>query len=151
MGARILEEEGLHTGLVLIPIPNCSCVLTTESSRTARLATEIAERSGLVREVADVLRWNEVMPSASSEQGPRDPAELYPHLRLRQALGRSRRLHILIDDVLTTGGHLRACAAFLLAKGARVGLAVCGAKSDPVAQASPFERREDELDDFVPD
>ena len=96
-----------------------------------------------------VLRWDEPMPSASQEQGPRDPAELYPHLELRGTLRHRQRTHVLVDDVLTTGGHLRACAAFLASRGVVAGFAVCAARSDPAPQVNPFQDRVDALDDFV--
>jgi hypothetical protein len=149
MAAQILAEQHVNKGTVLVPIPNCDCTQAVQSSRTAALAEAVARQSDLVEGLADVLRWDEVMPSASSEKGPRDPFILYAHLHLTDRLN-THRAHVLIDDVLTTGGHIRACAAFLRANGAPVRLVICGARSDATPQDDPFQIRVDELDDFVP-
>jgi len=37
---------------------------------------------------------------------------------------------VLIDDVLTSGGHLRAAAAFVRDHGLTVAIAVCAGKAD---------------------
>ena len=73
MGSRVLDEAGFACPIILIPIPNSECTTEVEHSRIATLAHEIRERSGLAQGVADVLRWDEPMPSASQEQGPRRP------------------------------------------------------------------------------
>jgi hypothetical protein len=56
--------------------------------------------------------------------------------------------YVLVDDVVTSGGHLRACAAFLHNHGARVERAICAARSDHDPPDDPFGRRVDELPDF---
>ena len=150
MGSRILKEADLAAPIILIPVPNSACTLDSERSRIATLAHAIRKRSDLVQDVADVLHWDEPMPSASEHMGPRDPSDLYPHLRLRSTLRHRHRTHVLVDDVLTTGGHIRACAAFLASRGIVAKFAVCAARSDPNPQANPFRDRSDDLDDFEP-
>ena len=150
MGARVLEDErGLHGQVVLVPVPNSECTGSVTRSRTAALAVALKDRSEQVHAVDDFVRWDRVMPSASQDGGPRHPAVLYPHLRVRgRPTIQTRYRHVLIDDVLTSGGHLRAVAAFLRSRGAKVVLAICGARTDSVPQADPFLRRVDELEDF---
>jgi predicted amidophosphoribosyltransferase len=147
--ALILETE-IHRGqVILVPVPNSSCTVSVANSRTAALAQAIADRSARVHSVEDIVRWDQRMPSAHAEDGPRDPTELYPHLRLRRIPTR-RHDYVLIDDVLTSGGHLRALAAYLQSRGANVVLAVCALRADSIPQGDPFSRREDELEDFEP-
>ena len=152
MGSRILHDADLADPVILVPIPNSECTMGIQHSRTAALARAIRERSDQVPEegVADVLRWDEPMPSASGQNGPRAPAVLYPHLRLQPTPHRRQGTHVLVDDVWTTGGHIRACAAFLSRQGIVAEFAVCAARSDPTPQDDPFQERVDELPDFVP-
>jgi hypothetical protein len=151
MGAQILSDKRLRNPVVLVPVPNSECTLTVRDSRTAALAHAVQERTDVVEAIDDFVRWDQVMPSASKDDGPRHPAILFPHLRIRgrQAI-RSKCSYVIIDDVLTSGGHLRAVAALLRSKGARVAFAICGARADSVPQTNPFERRIDELEDFEP-
>ena len=111
---RIRRELGTLR-VVLVPIPNCDCVQGTPSSRTRALADAIAKRTG-VATVADVLRWSKKMLSAH-KGGPRAPSLLYPALRLPAAWTPSNRQYVLIDDVSTSGGHIRACAGKLRSAG----------------------------------
>ena len=150
MGSRILMEADLTSPLVLIPVPNSACTLTSAQSRIAKLAHAIQTQCELVQDVADVLRWDQPMPSASQRMGPRDPSDLYPHLELLGTLSQRNGTYVLIDDVLTTGGHIRACSAFLARRGVVATFAVCAARSDPNPQDNPFRDRVDELDDFEP-
>ncbi len=95
-----------------------------------------------------------LMPTAHQAGGTRDPQELYGRLRL--ALGKlppEIGSVILVDDVLASGGHLRAAAAFLADCGAEVVAAVCAGRVDDSrdGQLEPFSMHQDALPDFVPD
>jgi hypothetical protein len=148
MVVPLLRQELATTRVVLVPIPNCDCTEDVTASRTSALATAVARRASGVL-VSDVLRWRRRLPPARSGQGSRDPVSLYQNLRLRPGWGPLSRPYVLVDDVVTTGGHLRACAAFLHNHGAKVERAICAAKSDPYPPANPFRRRIDELPDFA--
>ena len=60
---------------------------------------------------------------------------------------------VLVDDVLASGGHLRAAAAFLSDCGSNVIAAVCAGRADDteVDDLEPFKTRADVLPDFVSD
>lgn len=142
--------------IALVPIPDARCALHTAAIPRARglaeaLAASLPQGKACV---LDVLRWAEVMPRAHASGGTRDPQELYSGLRLTtRTLPADGRDVILIDDVIASGGHLRAAAAFLVDCGARVLGAVCAGRADDTdaADADPFRVRTDVLPDFFPD
>jgi hypothetical protein len=147
MVVPLLRQELATTRVVLVPVPDCGCTEELLESRTSALAIAIARRASAVI-VSDILRWCRRMPPARSGHGSRDPASLYQNLRLRPGWEPVSRPYVLVDDVVTTGSHLRACAAFLHNHGARVERGVCAAKSDPDPSNDPFRRRIDDLPDF---
>lgn len=91
-------------------------------------------------------------PPAHLIGGTRDPQELYSLFRLR-ARDLPRLPLVLIDDVLPSGGHLRAAAAFLAHCGAQVHMAICAGRAEltPSPLERPFSVRTDVLPDFVAD
>jgi hypothetical protein len=133
--------------LILVPIPNSSCTTTNgKVPRTTRLAKALAVQLG--GEVWDRLRWKTIM-TPSSQGGTRDPQELYDNLVVTKEPPPKGSL-VLIDDVRTTGAHLRAAAARLVEKGARVPLAVCAARTVLNQDQEPFSIVEEQLEDFKP-
>jgi hypothetical protein len=138
MGAEMLVSEGLDAAPVFVPIPNSQCVVATPSSRTRHLADALAYRFGDSL-VLDVLRFDQPMHSAHGQQGSRDARSLYLHMRLTEALHRDRP-HVLVDDVVATGGHIAAAQAVLRAYGAEVAVAVCAASAERTPHPAPFDR-----------
>jgi orotate phosphoribosyltransferase len=57
---------------------------------------------------------------------------------------------VLVDDVVTSGGHLRACAAKLTVDGAGVPLAVCAGRTLYDQEKDAFEIVEESLKDYEP-
>jgi hypothetical protein len=139
--------------VAFVPLPNSSCAVNTDQPPRTRkladaLATHILTGDAIV---ADILRWDTPLPSAHEAGGTRDPQLLYPRLRLVGDVPAGRRI-VLIDDVLTSGGHLRAAAAFLEAQGATVAGAVCAGRADDgLTVTNAFAPRTDTLESFVYD
>jgi hypothetical protein len=141
---------------VLIPVPDAACGLTNDHlSKVVPLATAVvAALPAGKATVRDVLRWTKAMPSAHHAGGTREPQELYGRLRLvLPMLPLDGTPIVLIDDVIASGGHLRAAAAFLRDSGAEVIAAVCAGRADETAanDVDPFTMRTDVLPDFVSD
>jgi hypothetical protein len=96
-------------GAYLIPIPTASCLAIGDDPKGRTLANVVAERlQGF--EALDALHWNEQFVKAS-KGGPRDPDILFGNVQVRTDL--EKRPVILIDDVITGGGHAIACARAL--------------------------------------
>lgn len=106
--AGVVAAKGLRSGL-LVPVPSSTCLELGADPKGARLAKEVADRvPGF--SAASMLHWNVEYPKAS-EGGPRDVPTLYENLRIQDGLPPQQI--ILIDDVVTTGGHAIACARAL--------------------------------------
>lgn len=153
--SEIVYDVGPRYGLVvpvaLVPVPNSRCDVGCETPpRTRDQASALAEALGPGAIVADVLRWSVRLPPASSSSGTRDPQELYEKLRLIGGLPGGERAVVLVDDVLTSGGHLQACATLLRYSGLDVRLAVVAGRSDRAQVPEPFAPRLDYLSDFTP-
>ena len=139
---------------ILVPIPNASSTLSSEPPRTFAQAQFVAQQLAAGAEAIDLFRWREAMPSANSAGGTRDAGELYEALVVRPEARRvlqARRPYVLIEDVLTSGGHLQACDAALESLvGRRAAIALVAGVSDDEHVEDPFAMRVREIDDFVP-
>lgn len=147
--AEYLAAQPPEAPIFLVPVPGSKVdVHFAGAPRTAQLAQAIADAVNEGAFVADVLRQVATIPSANEEGGTRDAAALFANLVLTEDVdGLSV---ILVDDVLTSGGHMQACAAKLRAAGATVLMAIVAARSDKNQVPEPFAVRVEELVEYEP-
>lgn len=87
------------------------------------------------------------MPSANVQGGTRNPEVLLKNLAVT---GRVRGATVvLVDDVLTSGGHLQACSALLRQHGAEVEMAFCAGRADDTQPDDLFAIRVEEIPDLA--
>ncbi len=135
--------------VALVPVPNRHAVHGTAADfPTARLAQQIADAVGHRVQVATELWWDQEMEPAS-EGGPRFAQQLYPHL-ITEASG-AVGPRVLLDDVLTGGGHLRASAARLREIGHDPQYAICCGRTCHEQLENPFAVQVEVLHDFDPE
>ena len=149
MAYAYLAQKQTPAPLVLVPVPNSSCVLNTNSiPRTFFQAQALAMR--LVQAtVLDCLRWKVAKEKASGGGGgTRNPQLLYDNLALIVPVPKSNI--ILVDDVSTTGGHLQASRAMLTGQGAQCDLAICAARTVWDQSEEPFSTLEQQVSDWWP-
>lgn len=142
-------KEHHDEAIVLVPVPNSSAIEgAADDFRTFELARRIAAAAGGKIVAQDELRWTEPMHPAS-QGGERAVHELYP--KLAATLQADPKLdRMLIDDVLTSGGHLQAAAARLRKNGLKVcGGIVCGRTCRQQLEM-PYQVPPEELDDYDP-
>jgi hypothetical protein len=151
MISDVAQGHGLSSPAVIVPVPNSCCHVgwplpprTLEQAHA--LASELEQ--GLI--VLDALRWSESLLSASAGGGQREPQHLFDRLRVVQEFPAGGLPCILVDDVLTSGGHLQACAAVLRARGHPVELALVAGRALRAQVAEPFTVRVEVLADFTP-
>lgn len=145
MVADYVRAERHDAHVALVPVPGSKCdVHFVGQPRTVILAAAIARALDEEPTVRDVLRWKAAMPSANAQGGTRNPQVLLHNLAVTGTV-RGAAV-VLIDDVLTSGGHLQACAALLRQHGANVRMALCAGRADETQPADPFAIRVEDAD-----
>lgn len=123
--SSILQRDARDGGVIVVPVPSKDAVIgNTEATRHSDMIADAFANITDKPMVLDVLRFSEKLTKAS-EGGPRSPEALQPKLRIVGEL--PKKPIVLLDDVLTNGGHLRAARRLLTEAGHTVvyGLA-CG-------------------------
>lgn len=102
-----LDSKGLVDSLVLIPIPSSGYTVGDRALKTTphALALNIARRYVDQPLVVQALAWSEPMEKCRNG-GSRVPGYLYSKLRLVEDVPQGNI--VFVDDVLTSGGHLKA-------------------------------------------
>ena len=143
----ILDMQRLSGPLLLIPVPDSHCTLPTEVPRTRRLAEVVSTHaSGSV--IFDALRWRRAM-RPSHRGGTRDPEDLNHNLVLLGPIPLGTP--VIVDDVVTTGNHIRAAAAKITSANIHCGLALCAIRITCVPVDTPFRPQAEIISDFYPE
>ncbi|MET4279486.1 MULTISPECIES: hypothetical protein [unclassified Bradyrhizobium] len=129
---------------ILIPIP-CSktIVASPEDFRTFKIAQELAARVPNAT-ATSVLRFVEPRPSSREEGGSRDPNIIYASLTLTRAIPAGQV--VLIDDIMTSGGHFIAASWEPDDHGLAAQFALAGGRSLDAQIDDPFAVAPEDLD-----
>jgi hypothetical protein len=144
--ALILDMQRLPRPLVLIPVPDSHCTLPADTPRSMSLAEAVATHTSQSG-VFDGLRWRRAM-KPSHRGGTRDPEELSDNLVLLGSIPFGTP--VIVDDVVTTGNHLRAAAAKIISADMHCGLALCAVRITRVPVDAPFRPKAEIIPDFCP-
>ena len=139
--------------VVFVPVPGskATTIATVKEGPTHRLAVAVSQRIPGSFAIP-LLCWAQPIPSASKEGGSRDPRILYPllHTVTHTSVPDQARV-FLVDDVLTSGGHIRACEAVLRnVHSIHVEGALCLARTVEVEEERALETRTTDYERFQP-
>jgi hypothetical protein len=129
---------------IIIPIPSSKSTLQSPPTfRTAVIAQKIAALCTNTLPFPS-LRFEAERPNSRKEGGSRSTATLYQALQLSAKLPAGQL--ILLDDVLTGGGHLRAAAWKVEDAGGKVEQAFCCGRSLETQVEDPFSLAPEVID-----
>jgi hypothetical protein len=111
----------------LTPVPDSGCATgIPRLSKTYPLASA-AVANLKIATLWDGLRFKKVL-AKSREGGPRDVETLYRNIEVIAPIPRDAQI-ILVDDVCTSGGHLKAAAKRIVEGGGECSFSICIART----------------------
>jgi len=129
---------------IIVPVPSSKTTPASSATfRTAEIARRIAARSINTLPFPS-LRFKKEMPNTREEGGTRDANELYSEMMLSSNIPAGQL--VLLDDVLTGGGHLQAAAWKLEDAGREINTAICCGRSLEAQLDDPFKVEVEEID-----
>jgi predicted amidophosphoribosyltransferase len=154
IAANHLSNRDIEGPFLAVPVPNSGCIVgSSVKPQTRKLAKAVCDTLKDGSYVLDCIRYKKNLGSASKQGGPRDAGIIYHNAVILedQLKGVDRNLSVLlVDDVTTSGGHLRACVAKLHSKRLNTKYVVCGGKTI-YDQANPaFHVYEYTLENYQP-
>ncbi|QQR46546.1 hypothetical protein JKA73_10950 [Myxococcus xanthus] len=140
------------TTLRVVPLPSSDAVLGTAFTRfPARdLANAFCRVAGPSFVMTDVLRWRVAKESASTGSGSRNASVLRENLVVAPAAPPGD--YMVLDDVCTSGAHLRAAIARLEEQpGVTVSYALCAGRTCREPADDPWAIQNEAFDASIPD
>ncbi|WP_097090591.1 phosphoribosyltransferase family protein [Novosphingobium sp. Chol11] len=123
--AQKIASLGLHN-LTLVPIPSSSHVDTRADFTALKLCRAINQAGNDAFEILPCLTQREAV-QGSSKGGSRKFVDIRDNLVCHQGL--HGKTVVMVDDVVTSGNHMKACATVLRNNGAAVGHGMAAART----------------------
>jgi hypothetical protein len=130
--------------VTLVPVPASAQVRFVQDACPVRMSDSIATLVPKQAVVGNFLRHKTKQPKAHSEGGTRDPDMIEEALACNVA--DTSLPVVLVDDVMTTGGHLLAAARTLRRHGVKVDHVLVAGRAVWEAVADPYKVPPEDLE-----
>lgn len=104
----------IPSGAIFIPVPSSKITSHTEhDDRLIRTLHQYRKQYNPEIQIYDIIRATRNIPSAHTEDGPRNPRDILPYLQITENPEIGTQHVFIVDDVVTTGGHFKASQMLL--------------------------------------